>query len=670
MSAFTNPPVPTSLRRIVSRVLQQGRRARDQVGWKTRQAAHAVLPHYLRILPHYRHILPEQIRALIPDSARRLVRRALGIEDPYPRVQQLKLRLNELGFVERALADLNLLPDSSVPQERQRANWELAVWHANQKSPAGAASALRLLDGALDEDATPEMLRRQAVLRTECHASLGDMDTARAVVASALTVERHPDLFLAAANLFEDPGERLARVNQALRFHDLACVSLRTDEADPLYDRIVVADALPAAEGPKISVIVPAFNAAEHIATAMEALIAQTWTNFEVLVVDDLSTDATADVVAAFAARDPRIRLIRAEANRGSYVARNIALRQATGTFVTTHDSDDWSHPQKLEIQARHLIKHPQVAANMSEQARATSDFTFHRRGNPGFYIFDNMSSLMFRREPVADRLGFWDSVRFGADSEFIQRIRNSFGDASVASLPAGPLSFQRQSDSSLTGSSVFGYHGFFMGARQAYHHASRRYHQGAKRLYYEFPQARRPFAIPEPMRPEREVAKGERRQFDVVLASDYRMSGNVKARAIEQIEDETRQGRRVGLIQMASYDFDPTLQILPVFRTLEDAGEVEFIVVGEHISCDRLVILHAPVLEEFQRFVPDVEARDVQVLVKELPVYLTSTEALTAWLDTCRRNAQRYFGCPGLWSSKDPKLSALLATRGSSNES
>lgn len=60
----------------------------------------------------------------------------------------------------------------------------------------------------------------------------------------------------------------------------------------------------------------------------------------------------------------------------------------------------------------------PKLAANMSQQARATSELLFHRRGNPGHYVFDNMSSLMFRREPVLQKLGYWDSVRFGADSE------------------------------------------------------------------------------------------------------------------------------------------------------------------------------------------------------------------------------------------------------------
>ena len=72
----------------------------------------------------------------------------------------------------------------------------------------------------------------------------------------------------------------------------------------------------------------------------------------------------------------------------------------------------------------------------------------------------------------------------------------------------------------------------------------------------------------------------------------------------------------------------------------------------GERVSCGRLVVLHAPVLEEFQRFVPDVETGDVQVLTGELPAQLASPEARSHWLDKCKENARRYFGHPGVWSS------------------
>jgi len=601
---------------------------------------------------------------LIPDELRRLLKWMLGIKDAVAQVYELEVSLNDLGFVVRALEELDAFSEHDDVLAQRGANWVLAVWYANQRSPEGSAAALALLDRRADDE--PDVRRREALVRAECYATVGDMNAARATIAAVLEDDPHPDLYLAEANLHEEPAERLAHVNKALRFHNLPELALRPEENAALYDRLTVAGTLLATDGPKVSVIIPAFNAAEHIATALEALISQTWKNTEILVVDDLSSDATPDIVSAFSERDPRIRLIRAQENRGSYVARNLALREATGEFVTTHDSDDWSHPQKLEIQARHLMSDRGAVANMSQQARANTELLFHRRGSPGFYIFDNMSSLMFRRKPVTRELGFWDSVRFGADSELIERIRIRFGRGAVSSLSdAGPLSFQRQLESSLTGSSAFGYHGFLMGARLAYHQASRSHHQRSRRLFYEFPQVERPFAVPEPMRPKREVAKGARRPFDVVLVSDFRISGRAEARTFRRINEERSQGLRVGLIQLAQYAFKPTAQILPQFQELEKAGEVEFIVMGEHVSCERIVVLHPAVLEEFQRFVPDVEAKQVLVVAEETPIRIHNDESLEQWLEGCTGNAQRYFGSRGVWSCKDPSLNRLLVESG-----
>src|SRR5699024_12163716 len=87
----------------------------------------------------------------------------------------------------------------------------------------------------------------------------------------------------------------------------------------------------------------------------------------------------------------------------------------------------------------------------------------------PGNFLFANMSSLMFRRQEVMNTIGYWDSVRFAGDSEFLKRLTKAFGEDAIAKLQASPLSFTRQSSKSLTGSSAFGYPGYFMGVRKEY---------------------------------------------------------------------------------------------------------------------------------------------------------------------------------------------------------
>jgi glycosyltransferase involved in cell wall biosynthesis len=102
---------------------------------------------------------------------------------------------------------------------------------------------------------------------------------------------------------------------------------------------------------PLVSVITAAFNAENFIADTIASVQAQSLTDWEMLVVDDASGDRTTEIVAAAAEADPRIRLIRLEANGGVARARNAALKEARGRFVAFLDSDDCWLPQKLERQ-------------------------------------------------------------------------------------------------------------------------------------------------------------------------------------------------------------------------------------------------------------------------------------------------------------------------------
>jgi len=150
-----------------------------------------------RALPLYRSLVPIEFRTRIPESVRRALKWTLGIKDPLVRVEELRLRLCDLGFVEQALNDLVLMTESSKAVESQLAIWELAVWHANRRSPEGSATALELLDRGIRDIADPELRRREAVLRAECHATLGQIEAARGVIDEALRQVRHPDLHLA-----------------------------------------------------------------------------------------------------------------------------------------------------------------------------------------------------------------------------------------------------------------------------------------------------------------------------------------------------------------------------------------------------------------------------------------------------------------------------------------
>ncbi|MCA8998470.1 MAG: glycosyltransferase family 2 protein [Planctomycetaceae bacterium] len=102
---------------------------------------------------------------------------------------------------------------------------------------------------------------------------------------------------------------------------------------------------------PKISVVIPAYNAEATVAKTLESVMAQSLPAHEVIVVDDGSRDNTSDVVEKFA---PQVRLIRQE-NAGPSAARNHGIREATGDWIALLDADDTWWPEKLEKQAAHL---------------------------------------------------------------------------------------------------------------------------------------------------------------------------------------------------------------------------------------------------------------------------------------------------------------------------
>lgn len=99
-----------------------------------------------------------------------------------------------------------------------------------------------------------------------------------------------------------------------------------------------------------VSIIMPSYNTAQYIADSIRSVQAQTYKNWELLIVDDCSSDNSDDVVAPFLS-DARIRYLKNEVNGGAAVSRNYALREARGRWIAFLDSDDLWHPEKLERQ-------------------------------------------------------------------------------------------------------------------------------------------------------------------------------------------------------------------------------------------------------------------------------------------------------------------------------
>ena len=107
---------------------------------------------------------------------------------------------------------------------------------------------------------------------------------------------------------------------------------------------------------PLVSVIMPLFNHEHYVGAAIKSIVKQTYQNWELIIIDDGSTDGSAKVAAPYVKKDKRVRYYY-QANRGEYSARNHGLRKARGQYVAWQDADDVAHPERLRLQIAFLEK-------------------------------------------------------------------------------------------------------------------------------------------------------------------------------------------------------------------------------------------------------------------------------------------------------------------------
>lgn len=178
---------------------------------------------------------------------------------------------------------------------------------------------------------------------------------------------------------------------------------------------------------PKVSIIVPAFNAERYIAETLDSVLRQTYRNFECIVVDDGSSDGTADVVRRYCKRDSRIRLV-LQSNAGPSAARNRAIKLSRGEFILPLDADDRIHPLYVGTALSVFAMHPDVRL---VYCRASYFGAVKGKWHLPAYDYDRMTahncifvSCMYRRSDAV-RVGLYDETfRQGyEDWDFLLRL-------------------------------------------------------------------------------------------------------------------------------------------------------------------------------------------------------------------------------------------------------
>ncbi|HEY7272093.1 MAG TPA: glycosyltransferase, partial [Actinoplanes sp.] len=395
------------------------------------------------------------------------------------------------------------------------------------------------------------------------------------------------------------------------------------DGAGPRFDRIVSGAGQRIGAAERITTIVVADEAGPALLTAVRSLVAQTWTNHEILVVGDAGHE---DI----AALDPRIRIIRSSANAG--------LDAATGDFIAFGDPAGWSHPVRLERQAAPMRADPALVATTSNGLEVTADLRISRVGMTRIGSV-NPASLMIRRERVLGAVGHPHPVRRDADVEYVERIRAVFGRAATVHLDSEPLALIRCADEpeSVVDARV---RRSYRSAFQAWHHhvaagVAPAHRTGANVI----PRRLRGAAVPG--------------TYDVVLAGDWTGAGGAARSGVGRIRELMALGLRTALLHLdvLAHLRHELANLDTGLQDLINAGAVEQVELDDDVRVRLVVAQSADVLSH----APDGSG------VRADQVVIESSAASAA-----ARPGRRLFGVEPVWAPPGPAgRRALTATPG-----
>lgn len=529
------------------------------------------------------------------------------------------------GFSRYALPALEELKEdrSKSVEERIQAAWQLMRWYYVEEDHLRVcqnASLARALSDA------PQ--KRIELAEIQSLIAMGHFAHAHETLCRAEEVlGPHRDFYLLRSTIvgnmgadhidgFSGEAGRLYWLNRVYESARLAPLQkIRPDAPLSLSNITAHAETSVEDQALKVSVIIPAYNGEDTIHIALESLRRQTWRNIEVIVVDDCSTDGTADVVEDFSRQDDRFRLIRKSVNEGAYPARNTALRYVTGDYIMVHDCDDWSHPQKIEAQINTLKRKIECVAVMSRWIRVRDSLEVAGPWRPTEGLLGlNYSSLMFGRE-VLETLGGWDNSRVSGDSEFKFRIESFYGDRAIAVTPwSAILSLALVREDSLTRTKATHERTLDYGLRWAYRNAYRFWHR--KKKFREYP---RIDADSKPFPPVlRNMPSAATYEYDAVFVADFSQPELDIGGVLEVMKKAASSCGRIGAVHWPRYHAEAGRSLSDSFYELALAHDIHLITPGDAIKSDLLLLCDVSLLEYQPDSLPRIDAR--RVVAEVLP--------------------------------------------------
>jgi glycosyltransferase involved in cell wall biosynthesis len=197
----------------------------------------------------------------------------------------------------------------------------------------------------------------------------------------------------------------------------------------------------------QVSIYLPTRNRAASLQRAVESVLAQSHADFELIVVDDGSSDGTRELLEAVQRRDARVRVIHHDASRGAPVARNAAIAASRGEWITGLDDDDEFLPRRLEL----LLAHARLLGDAGERYSAIFTQAIERTG-PGqqqhsdkrgpvhfedLFVSNVIGNQVFARRSMFEAIGGFDTtLPAWQDLDLLLRLTRRFGPARLLDVP------------------------------------------------------------------------------------------------------------------------------------------------------------------------------------------------------------------------------------------
>jgi len=222
---------------------------------------------------------------------------------------------------------------------------------------------------------------------------------------------------------------------------------------------------------PKVTVIMSVFNSEKTIASSLESILSQSYENISILVLDDASTDSTLQILKNFENENLNIKILENKINLGLTKSLNILIKNCESDYIARHDGDDISHPRRIEIQMKEIIKHDldfvSSRAISFDGRRILPGWTFHlpyrfllRFKNPFIH-----GTLLIKRESLRS-VGFYDeNYLYAQDYKLMCDLLNLKSKFRVIKKPLYTLNLENNISSNFTKEQEL----FAVEARKAY---------------------------------------------------------------------------------------------------------------------------------------------------------------------------------------------------------